>query len=110
MAFINDFVQCMYDAGATIRPESVVEEEFFKQSVQYIQDWFNSLDELARAGFDAATEEHPASSVLVDANIAPHLGDLMADFDAMTGWPLSTLLQWCEHCMEQAAQAPAGQP
>ena len=108
MAFINDFVQCMHDAGATIRPESVVDEAFFKQSVQYIKDWFDSLDELAREGFDAATTEAPLFSLLVDANVAPHLGDLMTDFDAMTGWPLSTLLQWCVHCIDQAAPAPVG--
>jgi hypothetical protein len=110
MAFISDFVQCMHDAGATIRPESVVEEEFFKQSVQYIKDWFDNLDELAREGFDAATAEAPVFSLLVDpnVNVAPHLADLMADFDAMTGWPLSTLLQWCVHCIEQAAPAPVG--
>ncbi|HEY3868124.1 MAG TPA: hypothetical protein VGM10_07225 [Actinocrinis sp.] len=105
MSFADDFVHCMAEAGATIQVGSVTEQDHFTQAVAYIQTWLDSLDEYAREGYDAATTDHPVSAVLVEANIAPDLGGLMADFDAMTGWPLTTLLQWCTHCAGQAAQS-----
>jgi hypothetical protein len=99
----------MADAGATIRPGSLTEQNHFTEAIAYIQNWFDGLDEPAREGLDAVTTDEEHSSLLVGAGIAPYLDDLMADFDAMRGWPLSTLLQWCSHCATQAAQGVAQQ-
>lgn len=108
MSFADDFVQCMSGAGATVQASSVTEQDHFTQAVQYIQTWLQGLDDYSREGYDAATTDNPVSNLLVSANVAPDLAGLMSDFDAMTGWPLSTLLQWCVHCAQQAAQGAVG--
>lgn len=109
MSFADDFVQCMSQAGATIRADSVTEQEHFTAAVQYIQSWLQGLDDYSREGFDAAATDNSVSNLLVDAGIAPDLGGLMADFDALTGWPLTTLLEWCVHCAQQAAEGDGQQ-
>lgn len=107
--FAQSFADCMQQAGVSVSASSVTEQSFFTDAVNYVKSWFDNLDSSARAALDAANAAgtEKVSGFLVDANIAPGIPDLMKNFDDASGWPISTLLDWCVHCIEQAAQASA---
>jgi hypothetical protein len=107
MSFVESFVHCMSDAGVQVRAESVTDQSHFEPAVRYVASWLGGLEAVTKQAIDAASTNDEVAYLLPDANIAPGLADLMADFDRAVGWPLSTLLQWCEHCATQAATATA---
>lgn len=104
MAFADAFVQCMQNAGVNIDSGAVTEENHFSDAVNYIQQWINSLDSDTKEALDAATTDDQASYLLAEANVAPGVPDLLNAFDSATGWPLSTLVDWCVHCIAEASQ------
>src|SRR4051812_36454771 len=111
MSFAESFVACMQNAGVDVHPDSVTEEGHFTEAVQYMKSWYDGLDAQTREAMDAATStEEPVAYLLADANVAPGVPALLDHFDAAVGWSLSTLLDWCLHCIGEASQAGAGQP
>lgn len=109
MSFAESFAQCMQNAGVAIDPGAVTEESHFTEALNYVKSWFDDLDQVTKEALDAATTDDQASYLLAEANVAPGIPDLLNHFDAATGWPLSTLLEWCLHCVQEASTA-AGQP
>jgi len=103
MAFADSFTQCMSEAGVSVNA-SVTDEDYFIQSIEYLQEWYNGLPSDTQEALDAATTNDRASYLLAEANVAPGIADLLDDFDNATGWPLSTLVQWCKHCADQSKQ------
>jgi hypothetical protein len=109
MSFVESFVQCMQNAGVSVNEASVTEQSHFAASVDYLKQWVDSLDSVTKEALDAATTDDHASYLLADAQVAPGVPDLLRDFDNAVGWPLSTLLDWCVHCIQQAEhEAGAG--
>lgn len=104
MAFADAFVQCMQNAGVNIDAGAVTDESHFTESLNYLQQWINGLEGDTKEALDAATTDDQASYLLAEANVAPGIPDLLNAFDAATGWPLSTLVDWCVHCISEASQ------
>lgn len=104
MAFADAFVQCMQNAGVTVDAGVVTEQNHFTESLTYLQQWIGGLESDTKEALDAATTNDRAAYLLADANVAPGVPDLLHAFDAATGWPLSTLVDWCVHCAGEAAQ------
>ena len=45
MAFSDAFIRCMNEAGVAIKTEVPAgQEDYFKQSVDYLDDWFKQFD------------------------------------------------------------------
>ena len=109
MSFAESFVECMSNAGVHVDASSVTDESHFTESVSYVQSWFNGLDQTTRDALDAATTNDNVAHLLAEANVAPGIPELLAHFDAALGWPLSTLLSWCQHCIGEASQANQAQ-
>lgn len=108
MAFADSFVECMQNAGvSSIDHSAVTDASHFVPAVQYLQQWFHGLEDSTRNAIDQIATNEALAQVLAHAevNVAPGLEQLLAHFDANVGWPLSTLIQWCVHCAEQAQSA-----
>jgi hypothetical protein len=106
MAFAESFAECMQGAGVQVDPGAITEEGHFSEAVSYLKSWFDSLPQDTREGLDdASATADPVAAHLVTANVAAGIPDLMNAFDQAVGYPLSTLLEWCLHCIEQARQA-----
>lgn len=111
MPFAESFVQCMQEqAGVTVDASVVTDQAHFTETVSYVKQWYDSFSEAAKTPLEAASSEGEVAKFLVEANIAPGLDGLMAVFDQLVGWPLSTLLQWCEYCGQAAAQESPATP
>jgi len=106
MGFAESFVECMQGAGVSLDAGAVTDEASFGDAINYVKSWFDSLPAEAKDGLDdASTTGEPVAVYLVEANVAPSVPDLMKAFDAAAGVPLSTLLDWCVHCSQQATAA-----
>jgi hypothetical protein len=107
MAFKESFVECMANAGIHVEPDAVTDEEHFDASVRYIKEWYDSLPTETKAGFEAISADEEFAILLAEdeVGVASYLPDLMRCFDGAHGWPMSTLLEWCEHCVDAAKQA-----
>jgi hypothetical protein len=106
MGFAESFAECMQGAGVHLEPDVVTEEGHFSEAVNYLKSWFDGLPQITREGLDdASAMADPVAAHLVTANVAAGIPDLMNAFDQAVGYPLSTLLDWCLHCIEQARQA-----
>ena len=103
MAFADSFAQCMNQAGVHMDASAVTDQQHFQQSINYLKEWFHGLDQTTQEALDAATTNDRASYLLAEAQVAPGIPDMLHQFDQATGWPLSTLIQWSEHCISQAA-------
>ena len=112
MAFADDFVSCMSGAGITIEPGAVPEQQTLQGVLDYVKQQVDALSAEDKEALDAATTDAGDASVylaesdvgLVDSTYV----DLLKAFDAAVGFPLSTLLEWCVYCLQQAAaSAPA---
>ena len=111
MVFADWFAECMQGAGVQIDPSVVTEEGHFSEAVNYLKSWFDALPEDTREGLDdASTTADPVAAYLVTANVAGGIPDLMNAFDLAVGYPLSTLLDWCLHCIDHARQAVTASP
>ena len=111
MAFADDFVSCMSGAGITIDPGAVPEQQTLQGVLDYVKQQIDALSSEDKEALDAATTDAGDSSVyLADSDVGLVDGayiDLLKAFDAAVGFPLSTLLEWCVYCVQQAASAPA---
>lgn len=106
MAYAEAFSECMQGSNVNIDPGSVGDPSYFGDAVKYIKSWLDGLDSDARQALDDASQ-HPerVAGFLVDANIAPGVPTLMEAFDATSGTPLSTFIDWCIYCADQASQS-----
>jgi hypothetical protein len=110
MGFAESFAECMQGAGVNLDPSAIQDESSFGEAINYVKSWFESLPAEAKQGFDDATATgEPAAQFLVEANVAPSLPGVMQAFDQASGVPLSSLLDWCNYCTEQAKAAGEGQ-
>jgi hypothetical protein len=108
MAYADSFAECMQGAGVQVDPGVVSDEATFGEAIAYIKSWFDDLPQEAKEPLDdASVTGEPVAAFLVDANVAPSVPDLMQAFDQAVGMPLSTLLEWCVYCDEQAKQSSA---
>lgn len=109
MGFAESFAECMQGAGMDVGAHVVTDEASFKDAVNYVKTWFEGLPQEAKEGLDdASATGEPVAVYLSQANIAPSVPDLMESFDKASGVPLSTLLDWCLHCSDQARAAVGG--
>lgn len=105
-SFAERFMACMAEANIKLDQTTIEDASFFGDAVSYVKSWFDELDDKAKEVVDAATEiGEPVAVHLSEVNVAPGVPDLMADFDENPGWQLSTLLDWCLHCIDEAQQA-----
>jgi len=105
MAYADSFAECMRGGGIELDPSVVQDESSFGDAIAYIKSWYDELPSETREGLeDASTTGEPVAVFLVDANVAPSVPDLMQVFDAATQFPLSTLLDWCVYCDQQAKE------
>ena len=110
MAFAEDFATCMSGGGVHVPESTVSDEHSFRAALDYLQSFLASLDPDVREALDAVTTNDAVSVALADSEVgAIHDAyvDLLHAFDAAAGFPLSLCLQWCDHCVEQAAAAAA---
>jgi hypothetical protein len=107
MAFADEFVQCMSQYGVTIDASAVPDADLLRQSLEYAQQWFYSLEQGMQTGFDAASTDERASILLADpsVNAAPAIPDILHAFDSASGQPFSTLLQAAIYCAHNAGQS-----
>ena len=109
MAFAESFVECMQASGVSVDAGAVTDESSFDESVKYVKSWLDGLDGQTKEGLDdASTNAEQVAGFLVEANVAPAIPDLMRAFDGSSGVPLSTFLDWCIHCIEQAKSGSEG--
>ena len=103
MAFADSFVQCMAQYGVTVDPGSLYDGDTVTQALEYLQNWYSSLDSDSQAAVDAGTTNDPTSILFAD-DLAPAIPGILQGFDAAVGQPLSYLLQVAIQCAAQAAQ------
>lgn len=106
MAYAEAFAECMQGSNVNVDPSAVEDPSTFGDAVKYIKSWLDSLDSETRQALDDASQ-HPerVAGYLVEANVAPGVPALMQAFDATSGMPLSTFIDWCIHCADQASQS-----
>jgi hypothetical protein len=106
VAFPDDFVTCVSQYGVQVDAGSLPDQGTLQQALEYLQNWFSSLDSSSQAGVDAATTNEPSSVVFADSsvNLAPAIPGLLQAFDSAQGQPLSQLLQAALYCLSQVAQ------
>jgi hypothetical protein len=105
MAFPDDFITCMAQYGVQVDAGSLPDQGTLQQALEYLQNWFSSLDPSYQAGVDGATANEPSSVVFADpaVNLAPAIPGLLQAFDAAQGQPLSQLLQSAVYCLSQVS-------
>jgi hypothetical protein len=105
MSFAEKFIACMSEAGIRLDNTTTIDDPaYFGEAVNYVKTWFDGLEQNTREAFDAAgSTGEPVAIYFSDEQIAPGLPELMIDFDQNSGWPISTLLDWCLHCIEAAS-------
>jgi hypothetical protein len=109
MAFAESFVECMQGSGVNVDAGAVSDESTLEESVKYVKSWLDGLDGTTKEAIDdASTNPEKVAELLVEANVAPAIPDLMKAFDGSSGVPLSTFLDWCIHCIEQAKSGTEG--
>ncbi len=111
MAYADAFAECMAGANVPVPASAVADESSFGEAVAYVKSWFDGLDGTLKKALDDASEHaEKVTEHLVEANVAPALPDLMKAFDSTSGIPLSTFLEWCVHCAQQAASQGGATP
>jgi hypothetical protein len=110
MPFAEDFATCMAGGGITVDAGSIPDADTFTSVIAYVRQYQQGLDPDISAALDEATASENVASILADPDVgaidASYMGLLQA-FDAASGMPLSTCLDWCEYCLRQAADAAA---
>jgi hypothetical protein len=102
--FADTFAQCMQGSGAAVGAGVVTDQASFAEAVKYVKNWLDGIDGTAKQALDdASTHPEGVAIHLVGANVAPSLEELMKAFDQTSGMPLSTFLDWCIYCADQAA-------
>ncbi|WP_214317321.1 hypothetical protein [Nonomuraea sediminis] len=95
MAFADEYASRLADAGISVDPGSLPDEETVRQSLDACFTWFFALNPALREGFDEGTVEFALCHVLAEPelNVAPALAGLFEAFDQVSGKSLSELLQ-----------------
>ena len=106
MAYADAFSECMQGSNITVDPSVVTDPSYFGDAVKYIKSWLDGLESSAKQALDDASQyAERVAGYLVDANIAPGVPALLEAFDATSGTPLSTFVDWCVYCADQASQS-----
>jgi hypothetical protein len=108
MPFADDFSTCMSGAGITVDANIIPDADTFASVIEYVRNYHRSLDSDIAAALDAATASDDAATILADPEvnaIDPSYIPLLQAFDAASGMPLSTCLDWCEYCIGQARES-----
>lgn len=108
MPFADDFSTCMSGAGITVDANIIPDADTFAAVIEYVRNYHRSLDNDIVAALDAATASDDAATILADPEINaidPSYIPLLQAFDAASGMPLSTCLDWCEYCIGQARES-----
>lgn len=106
MAYAESFSECMQGSSINVDPGVVGDPSNFGDAIVYVKSWLDGLDADNRQALDDASQySERVAGFLVEANIAPAVPALMDAFDASSGMPLSTFLDWCVFCAEQASQS-----
>jgi hypothetical protein len=110
MAFEDDFAACMTNGGIQLDASAVPDEETFAGVLDYLNQWFQGLDPDIQAALDEATDSDPVNKALTESEVGAidsTYSALLEAFDAASGVPLSTCLEWCQYCLEQARASAA---
>ena len=108
MPFADDFSTCMSGAGITVDPNIIPDADTFASVIEYVRNYHRDLGTDIAAALDAATASDDAATILADPEvnaIDPSYIPLLQAFDAVSGMPLSTCLDWCEYCIGQARES-----
>ena len=111
MAFADDFVSCMTGGGINIDASAVPDSDTLAAVVAYAQQYLQGLPAEVAAGLDAATANDNTATILADSDVNVVDSSYMAllwAFDAASGVPLSTCLEWCVYCIQHANEANQG--
>jgi hypothetical protein len=104
MAFADDYVQCLSQAGITVDVSVIPDSDTLSQGLGQLATWFNSLDGATQAAFDEVTADQPVKAGLADptVGIAPNLGPLLQAVDQLqASISISSLLTTCQSCLQQ---------
>lgn len=108
MAFADEFVDCMKGGNITIDPGIVPDANTLAGVVSYARQFIQSLPPEVATGLDAITANENTNTLLADSDVnavdSSYIALLQA-FDGASGVPLSTCLEWCEYCVQQAQSA-----
>jgi hypothetical protein len=113
MPFADDFAACMSGAGISIDAGSIPDADTLGAAIAYARQYQQSLDPDIAAALDDATRDDYTATILShsDINVIDSgYNSLLQAFDAASGMPLSTCLEWCEYCVQQARDAAAANP
>jgi hypothetical protein len=104
MAFADDYVQCLSQAGITVDVSVIPDSDTLSQGLGQLATWLNSLDSATQAAFDEVTADQPVKAGLADptVGIAPNLGALLQAVDQLqASISISSLLATCQSCLQQ---------
>ncbi|MBA2281036.1 MAG: hypothetical protein M3527_10035 [Actinomycetota bacterium] len=108
MAFADEFARCMALPGLPIDEGSVPEGSALAVAIEYFKSQLDSLSPELKQGLNAVTGDgyakmfsDPDGFGFIDAAYDA----VLEAFDAASGMPIETAIQWCQHCIQQALAA-----
>jgi hypothetical protein len=108
MAFADEFATCMQGGGFNIDAGSVPDTGELSAAIEYLKNYIAGLGAEAAAALDEVTNSDPMAVIFADGEVGAMNSTyvaLLSAFDAVSGMPISTSIQWCEHCIQQASSA-----
>jgi hypothetical protein len=109
MAFSDQFASCMSGASIPVDASSVnVDGPTLQSVVSYLRQNIGNFGDYA-AGLEAMTTPADTGAVVFSQSDVGAVDSsyewLLSAFDQASGIPLTTALDWCDYCIQQASQA-----
>ena len=105
MGFIESFIECMQNAGVQGDLNSVgTDEQSVRSAVDKLKNTYGGVQGTDKEVVDAITKDLDGAAI-IEAAGAAEFKDVI---NASVGWTVADILQYCDQCLEQAAQAGEG--
>lgn len=102
MGFTEAFIECMQNAGVQGDLTGIAQDQATATAaVQNLKNVYEGLGEVDKNIVDSITTDLQGAQLLAEAGAA----ELVNVIDATVGWTIKDILQYCDYCLEQAAQA-----
>jgi hypothetical protein len=100
-SFGETFSQHLAATNIHVDPATLPDANTIRQAVDYLDQWYQSLDEADKAGMDAVTTDDAVSRLLAN-EVAPAIPGLLDAYDAAAGVPLSHLIAYTQQALTAA--------
>jgi hypothetical protein len=106
MGFAEAFAQCMQNAGlqadAGLFPDDAGQMQSIADQVKGVYD---SLDDVTKQALEAISTDKQGAYIFTQKWGMSDTDPLVQVINQSSGWPIQNVLEYCYHCIQEAAAA-----